>query len=252
MSLPTALIRAHLNLDDDRDPELLTHYANVAAMWVAAYTGQPFTADNALMVQAALLVAHQYEAREAVTFASPHQLPFGVHASLDHIQHRIAQAVFVHPMNSISRPKHVHKPRYTVGITWIRLRPGRLTDCLHPRPDLIGKGCGGGEGRILLTVGIDQRAIAHASPGNGRQRRCQARACGGAIVLQPVIVSCARVLLQNCRTIPGAVEVLKRLGRGDRRPADAAVNQRRICDDQATDRLEKAAQAPPTWKPSRP
>lgn len=90
MSLPTALIRAHLNLDDDRDGDLLTHYANVAAMWVAAYTGQPFTIDNALMVQAALLlVAHQYEAREAVTFASPHQLPFGVHELLSPLKERV-------------------------------------------------------------------------------------------------------------------------------------------------------------------
>lgn len=89
MSLPTALIRAHLNLDDDRDPELLTHYANVAAMWVAAYTGQPFAADNALMVQAALLlVAHQCEAREAVTFASAYQLPFGVHDLLSPVKDR--------------------------------------------------------------------------------------------------------------------------------------------------------------------
>ena len=60
MPLSLALIRAHLNLDDDRDPELLTHYARVAEAWVQAYTGQPFTSDNALMVQAALLrVAHQ-------------------------------------------------------------------------------------------------------------------------------------------------------------------------------------------------
>ena len=92
MSVPLALIRAHLNLDDDRDPDLLTHYANVAAMWVAAYTGQPFTADNALMVQAALLlVAHQYEAREAVTFSSPYQLPFGVHDLLSPLKERVTR-----------------------------------------------------------------------------------------------------------------------------------------------------------------
>lgn len=67
MPVPLALIRAHLSLDDDRDPELLTHYANVAAAWVQAYTGQPFALDNPIMVQAALLmVAHQYVARVAV------------------------------------------------------------------------------------------------------------------------------------------------------------------------------------------
>ncbi|SEB97812.1 head-tail connector protein [Rhodobacter sp. 24-YEA-8] len=94
MSLSIALDRAHLDLAEgefgDVDPELLTHYANVAAMWVAAYTGQPFTADNALMVQAALLlVAHQYESREGVTFASPHQLPFGVHDLLSPLKERV-------------------------------------------------------------------------------------------------------------------------------------------------------------------
>ncbi|MCB5411881.1 head-tail connector protein [Pseudogemmobacter faecipullorum] len=90
MSVPLPLIRAHLNLDDDRDPDLLSHYANVAALWVAAYTGQPFTADNALMVQAALLlVAHQYESREGVTFASPYQLPFGVHDLLSPLKERV-------------------------------------------------------------------------------------------------------------------------------------------------------------------
>jgi len=90
MPLSIALIRAHLNLDDDRDPELLTHYANVAAAWVQAYTGQPFDAGNALMAQAALLmVAHQYEAREAVTFTSTYRLPFGVHELLSPLKDRI-------------------------------------------------------------------------------------------------------------------------------------------------------------------
>lgn len=90
MPLPLSLMRAHLNLDDDRDPDLLTHYANVAALWVQAYTGQPFDAGNALMVQAALLmVAHQYEAREAVSFANTYQLPFGVHDLLSPLKDRI-------------------------------------------------------------------------------------------------------------------------------------------------------------------
>lgn len=90
MPLPIALIRAHLNLDDDRDGDLLTHYANVAQAWVQAYTGQPFDDGNALMVQAALLlVAHQYESREGVTFASPYQLPFGVHDLLSPLKDRI-------------------------------------------------------------------------------------------------------------------------------------------------------------------
>ncbi|MFC3059092.1 head-tail connector protein [Paenirhodobacter populi] len=94
MPLPIALVRAHLNLSEDEfggvAPELLTHYANVAAMWVAAYTGQPFTSDNALMAQAALLlVAHQCESREAITFASTYQLPFGVHDLLSPLKERV-------------------------------------------------------------------------------------------------------------------------------------------------------------------
>lgn len=90
MLIPLPLIRAHLNLDDDRDPELLTHYANVAAMWVSAHTGQAFSAENALMMQAALLlIAHQYESREGVTFASAYQLPFGVHDLLSPLKDRV-------------------------------------------------------------------------------------------------------------------------------------------------------------------
>lgn len=90
MSLPLALIRAHLNLDDDRDGDLLAHYANVAAAWVQAYTAQPFDTANPLMAQAALLlVAHQYEAREAVTFASAYQLPYGVSDLLSPLKERV-------------------------------------------------------------------------------------------------------------------------------------------------------------------
>ena len=90
MPLSLALIRAHLNLDDDRDPDLLAHYCSVAEAWVRAYTGLPFDAGNALMAQAALLmVAHQYEAREAVTFASAYQLPFGVHDLLSPLKQRV-------------------------------------------------------------------------------------------------------------------------------------------------------------------
>jgi hypothetical protein len=37
MPLSVALIRAHLNLDDDRDADLLTHYGNVAEAWVRGH-----------------------------------------------------------------------------------------------------------------------------------------------------------------------------------------------------------------------
>jgi uncharacterized phage protein (predicted DNA packaging) len=90
MSLPIALVRAHLNLDDDRDADLLTHYGNVAVAWVQAYTGQLYDPASALMVQAALLlVAHQYEAREAVAFTSAYQLPFGVTELLSPLKERV-------------------------------------------------------------------------------------------------------------------------------------------------------------------
>lgn len=91
MPLSLALIRAHLNLEriPTEDP-LLIHYGNVAAAWVQAYTAQPFDHGNALMVQAALLmVAHQYESREAVTFGSAYQLPFGVHELLSPLKKRV-------------------------------------------------------------------------------------------------------------------------------------------------------------------
>lgn len=92
MPLPSALVRAHLNFlpAETADDAILTHYGNVAEAWVASYTGLPFDADNPLMLQAALmLVAHQYEAREAVTFASAYQLPFGVTDLLSGIKRQV-------------------------------------------------------------------------------------------------------------------------------------------------------------------
>lgn len=93
MPIPLALVRAHLNfLPDEREDlnELLTLYAGVAEDWVASYTGLPFDNTNRLMVKAALLlIAHQYEAREAVTFASAYQLPFGVTDLLSGIKRQV-------------------------------------------------------------------------------------------------------------------------------------------------------------------
>ncbi|WP_196053510.1 head-tail connector protein [Paracoccus lichenicola] len=89
-ALPLPLVKAHLVVDHSEDDQLLNHYGNVAAAWVAAYTGQEFDADNALMVQAGLLLtATQYESREAVTFASAYQLPFGVHDLLSPLKARV-------------------------------------------------------------------------------------------------------------------------------------------------------------------
>lgn len=90
MPLPIALIRAHLVIDHEDDDQILTHYGNVAELWVAAYTGKPFDTANALMAQAALLlVATQYESREAVTFSNAYQLPFGVHDLLSPLKDRV-------------------------------------------------------------------------------------------------------------------------------------------------------------------
>ncbi|MBL4928001.1 head-tail connector protein [Fuscibacter oryzae] len=89
MQLSLALIRAHLNLDDDRDEELLTHYANVAEEWVEAYTGERFNPYSALMVQAALmLIGQHYDAREAISFSNPYTLPFGIHEMLSPLKYR--------------------------------------------------------------------------------------------------------------------------------------------------------------------
>lgn len=96
MPLPIALVRAHLNFlpDEIADDAILTHYGNVAEAWVASHTGLPFDAAHPLMVQAALLlVAHQYEAREAVTFANAYQLPFGVTDLLSGVKRQVVSHV---------------------------------------------------------------------------------------------------------------------------------------------------------------
>lgn len=88
-----ALIRAHLNFElNPAESPLRTHYGHVAGAWVQAYNGQAFDDDNALMVQAALLmVVHQYESRKAVSFASAYQLPFGVHELLSPLKKRVTR-----------------------------------------------------------------------------------------------------------------------------------------------------------------
>ncbi|WP_240540447.1 head-tail connector protein [Paracoccus sp. pheM1] len=98
--MPVALVKAHLNFlpDETADDAILTHYGNVAEAWVASYTGLPFDADNPLMLQAALmLIAHQYEAREAVTFASAYQLPFGVRDLLAGVKRQVISIADVEP-----------------------------------------------------------------------------------------------------------------------------------------------------------
>lgn len=102
MPISLALVRAHLNLDDTpdlpggyhTDADLLAHYGRVAEAWIASYTGLPFDAENALMVQAALLlIGHQHEAREAVTFSSAYSLPYGVTDLLAGLKRQIVSYV---------------------------------------------------------------------------------------------------------------------------------------------------------------
>lgn len=87
---PLALIRAHLALEaDPADDALLTHYADAAEAWVAAYTGTPFAASPLATQAVLMLVAHQYENREAVTFGNPYSLPFGIHDLLSPLKARV-------------------------------------------------------------------------------------------------------------------------------------------------------------------
>lgn len=86
---PLSLVKAHLNVEGDADDELLTHYINTSEAWCSAYTGQPF-GGTPLETQAVLmLVAHQFEAREAVVFSSAYALPYGVADMLSPIKTRI-------------------------------------------------------------------------------------------------------------------------------------------------------------------
>lgn len=88
--LPLPLIRAHLVVDHSDDDQILHHYSGVATMWVAAYTGQPFDPDNALMVQAALLlVANMYEQREPIAFSNPYAVPYGINDLLSPLKVRV-------------------------------------------------------------------------------------------------------------------------------------------------------------------
>lgn len=87
---PLALIRAHLNLEPDpADDALLTHYLDAAEAWVAAHIGAPFAASPLATQAVLMLVAHQYENREAVSFGNPYSVPFGVHDLLSSLKARV-------------------------------------------------------------------------------------------------------------------------------------------------------------------
>lgn len=85
-------MRAHLNLEPGVDEALLTHYADAAETWVENYTGTPCS-GHPLEVQAVLMiVAHSYEPLEAVSFANPYTVPFGVHDQLASLKERVTGA----------------------------------------------------------------------------------------------------------------------------------------------------------------
>lgn len=94
---PLALIRAHLNLDPERDTELLTHYAGAAEAWVASYIGQPFPASPLATQAVLMMTAHSYENREAVSFSNPFSLPFGIHDMLSPLKDRVTGYVAPDP-----------------------------------------------------------------------------------------------------------------------------------------------------------
>lgn len=90
MAISIDLVKSHLNIDDNRDAQLLQHYASVAENWISGYVGYAFDSANPLMIQAALLlISHQYESREGVVFSNPMQLPFGVHDMLSSLKERV-------------------------------------------------------------------------------------------------------------------------------------------------------------------
>lgn len=78
---PMALLKAQLNIIGDHDDALLAHKLAAAEAWIAKYTGDPLPDPVPADVTEAVLMlaAHWYEAREAVSFASPFAIPFGVH-----------------------------------------------------------------------------------------------------------------------------------------------------------------------------
>lgn len=84
-----SLVKAHTNIDGDHDDELLMHYISAAEAWVAAYIGAPFS-RHPLETQAVLLmVAHQYENREAISYSNPYTVAFGVHDLLSPLKARV-------------------------------------------------------------------------------------------------------------------------------------------------------------------
>ena len=85
-----ALVRAHLNLEPDpADDALLTHYVEAAEAWVSAYIGTHFAASPLATQAVLMLVAHQYENREAITFSNPYSVAFGVHDLLSPLKARV-------------------------------------------------------------------------------------------------------------------------------------------------------------------
>jgi hypothetical protein len=82
MAVSLASLKAHLNITDDTDNELLTDKLAAASAWIAAYTGgEPGASDIPSPVEEATrqLAAHLYENREATLIGITAQtLPFGM------------------------------------------------------------------------------------------------------------------------------------------------------------------------------
>lgn len=82
-SVTLSLAKAHLNIDQTGDDELIQHYLDAAESWISDFVGKPvadFDPIPASLKQAVLLLAaHFYENREAVLVGiTAGDLPFGV------------------------------------------------------------------------------------------------------------------------------------------------------------------------------
>ncbi|MDO6521281.1 head-tail connector protein [Shimia thalassica] len=88
---PVSLLRLQLNLDHDLDDALLAHKLDAAEIWIGHYTGVPFAAGDAALIEAALqLASYWYEQREAASFdVSTKPVPFGVRDLLDSYREQV-------------------------------------------------------------------------------------------------------------------------------------------------------------------